>query len=218
MCRMKLLPSCTFFQPENKMRDIEKNIVRILEKNPGFSDKELASMVTGHSDSSRYINHTCRALVEKGVLSRNVREDGVIGNWLNLERADFLNDANSVDVNDRILKKNLEFFLKSRGWDSKISWGNTHGIDVEAKKANERWIIQVKGYESLNLLPVNIFVSVIGEVLQRMDDPQSKYSVALPDLEPFRRLWNRFPALSKERTLLTALFISFDGKVIELVN
>jgi hypothetical protein len=198
------------------MKNLERNIIKILENNPGISDKELAALLTGRADSSRYINQNCRALVEKGILSRSLRQDGVIGNWLNLEHVALPVNIESSDLNSRVLKKNLESFLKSLGWDSNISWGNTHGIDVEAKKADLRWIIQVKGYENQYLLPVNIFVSVIGEVLQRMDDPHTKYSIALPDLEPFRRLWSRLPSFAKERTLLTALFISFDGKVTEL--
>jgi hypothetical protein len=60
---------------------------------------------------------------------------------------------------------------------------------------------------------VNYFLAILGETLQRMDDPRAKYSIALPDVQQFRTLWQRFPHTAKERTEITALFVSEDGKV-----
>ncbi len=60
---------------------------------------------------------------------------------------------------------------------------------------------------------VNYFIGILGETLQRMSDPDARYSIALPDLQQFRRLWDRLPELAKRRTQITAIFVSESGKV-----
>jgi hypothetical protein len=62
---------------------------------------------------------------------------------------------------------------------------------------------------------VNYFLAVLGETLQRMRNPQAKYSIALPDIPQFRGLWRRLPELAKRRTGITALFVSDIGQVDE---
>lgn len=199
------------------MTDLERNIIRTLEKNPGYSDKDLAEVVIGRTNSPRYVNQTCRTLVTRGIILRNKRPDGLIGNWLNTNSMNLSQTLDPVDeISDKKIKKGLETFLKSQGWETKIAWGFTHGIDIEATQGTHRWIIEVKGYETLNLLPANIFVSVLGEIIQRMEDPECKYSIALPDIEPFRRLWARLPAVAIERTRLTALFVTNNNQVSEI--
>jgi hypothetical protein len=58
---------------------------------------------------------------------------------------------------------------------------------------------------------INYFLSILGELLQRMDDPEAEYSIALPDMKQFRGLWQRLPKLAKSRTKISALFISQSG-------
>ncbi len=60
---------------------------------------------------------------------------------------------------------------------------------------------------------VNYFLAILGETLERMDDPGACYSISLPDLAQFRGLWERLPELAKERTKVTALFVRADGQV-----
>jgi hypothetical protein len=116
---------------------------------------------------------------------------------------------------ERRIKQILEGFLTSQGWKPEVAWGFTYGIDIEAKRNTDRWIIVVKVSEPSNLTIINSFVSVLGKILQRMNDPKCKYSVALPDTAPFRRLWERLPILAKNRTQITALFVNPAGTVIE---
>lgn len=54
---------------------------------------------------------------------------------------------------------------------------------------------------------------MLDETLQRIDDPQARYSIALPDLPQFRGLWERLPSLAKERTIIDALFVDSGGIV-----
>jgi hypothetical protein len=63
---------------------------------------------------------------------------------------------------------------------------------------------------------VNYFLGALGELLQRMNDPNAKYSVAFPNLEQFRRLWARLPRLAKERTVISCMFVRADGEVTEV--
>jgi len=63
---------------------------------------------------------------------------------------------------------------------------------------------------------VNYFLSILGELLQRMDDPDARYSIALPDMKQFRRLWQRLPDLAKSRTEISALFVDGSGRVEEV--
>jgi hypothetical protein len=48
-----------------------------------------------------------------------------------------------------------------------------------------------------------------------MHDTNARYSIALPDMAQFRGLWARLPQLAKERTKISALFVSADGGVTE---
>jgi hypothetical protein len=75
------------------------------------------------------------------------------------------------------------------------------------------WVIEVKGQGTLDAMRVNYFLAVLGELLQRMDDGNARYSIALPDLSQFRRLWQRLPSLAKERTRISALFVGVSGRV-----
>jgi len=100
-----------------------------------------------------------------------------------------------------------------QGWQTRVAWGGTHGIDIEARRSSERWIIEVKGSGSLNPMRVNYFLSILGELLQRMDDPSARYSIALPDLNQFRNLWSRLPNLAKQRTTIDAIFVAEDGMI-----
>jgi len=80
------------------------------------------------------------------------------------------------------LKQILEHWLQSTGWETQIAWGKTQGIDIDAKRGDERWIIEVKGPGSRQPMRVNYFIGILGETLQRMADPKAEYSIALPDL------------------------------------
>jgi hypothetical protein len=96
--------------------------------------------------------------------------------------------------------------------------GAAPGIDVEARKGSSRWVIEVKGSGSLNPMRVNYFPAMLGEILQRMNDPEARYSIALPEIAQFRGLWRRLPALAKSRTRVSALFVSESGQVEEVAE
>jgi hypothetical protein len=119
------------------------------------------------------------------------------------------------DISEKRIKQVLDRYLTSRGWKTVIAWNEGHGIDIEAIRGMERWIIQVNSCNLMRSSILNAFLSVLGEVIQRMDDPDCKYSIALPDREQFRRLWERLPLLAKHRLGITALFVKPAGDVAE---
>jgi hypothetical protein len=203
------------------MTALEKDIIRLLEGNPGLTDKELAEAIQGHKSSTQYINQNCRRLESQDVLIRKKRDDGLLGNWLNNNHSaqKLLLQAEAetlaADISEKRIKQVLEQFLESRGWKYEITWNHGSGTDIEARRGSERWIIQVKGSGLFQPASLNNFLSVLGEIVQRMDDPGSKYSIALPDLEQFHRLWERLPGLAKARISVTALFVDIEGRITE---
>jgi hypothetical protein len=113
-------------------------------------------------------------------------------------------------------KRSLQAWLEAAGWSVTGAWGREHGVDIEAQRAGQRWIIEVKGEGTREPMRVNYFLGILGEVLQRMNDPKASYSIALPDLPQFRGLWERLPRLAKQRTGISALFVGSAGDVEEI--
>lgn len=111
------------------------------------------------------------------------------------------------------IKAVLEDWLGKNGWETKIAWGRTPGIDIEAVMPGKRWVIEVKGPGSRPQMRVNYFLAILGETLQRLSDADARYSIALPDLPQYRRLWERLPDLAKSKTGISILFISQNRKV-----
>jgi len=111
------------------------------------------------------------------------------------------------------IKKVLAEHLERSGWTVQVAWGGAQGVDIDARQGEARWLIEVKGPGSRPPMRVNYFLAILGELLQRMDDPQARYSIALPDLPQYRRLWERLPTLAKTRTGIDALFVDLEGHI-----
>ncbi len=220
------------------MSSLPARIVALLESRPGLTDREITDELLGPSAAHQHVNSLCRRLAVKGALFRSPRSDGKIGNTLAPSRPYTLADdtlpgsvlpvvANSASslpaaqaaqsdmLSEDAIKAVLEKWLQDEGWTVKVAWARVHGIDIEAERGDERWVIEVKGRGSLQAMRVNFFLMILGELLQRMDDAEAKYSLAVPDLPQYRGLWGRLPALAKERTGITALFVDEQGRVSE---
>jgi hypothetical protein len=126
---------------------------------------------------------------------------------------------NTEYLPEKKIKYFLEEFLNSQGWTRETdSVSINRDIDIEVKRGIEKWIIEIESPEVFDNEITDSFVTVLGRILQRMDNSKSKYSIALPDIKPFRRLWERLPDLAKNRTRITALFVSETGAVVETGN
>lgn len=202
---------------------LAEHILELLSKVPGLTDREITNSLRGKSAPQQPINIAARGLASRGRLIRRKRDDGLIGNFTTgaaiepEQKQPRPSPVGEIDnlTEDR-LKEVLENWLGASGWSTEIAWAKQRGVDIHAKRGTERWLIEVKGIGSRPEMRVNYFIGILGEALQRMDDPFARYSIALPDMPQFRNLWKRLPQLAKKRTGITVLFISAEGEVREL--
>ena len=207
-----------------KMSSLPQQILELLSKSPGLTDREITNTLRGKSDPQQPINIATRGLAKKDALVRIKRADGLIGNYLSgaplpphRSIVKSIAKAGLNELSEDAAKELLRIWLEKDGWSSKIAWGKERGIDIDASRNSERWIIEVKGIGSRSEMRVNYFIGMLGETLQRMSDPSAKYSIAVPDVPQFRGLWSRLPAVAKSRTTITALFVAEDGSVDEVL-
>ncbi|MBV7506769.1 MarR family transcriptional regulator [Bacillus sp. sid0103] len=186
----------------------------------GFTDREITDKIIGHGKPQQSVNIACRDLESRGLIHRKKRHDGKIGNYLS--------DSNYIEVapiverqqdgmSEDEIKEIINNSLLSKGWKTQVAWAKTLGIDIDAFRGNERWIIEVKGCGSRDAMRANYFVAILGETLQRMSDPNAKYSIAFPDMQQYRNLWNRLPRLAKERTGISVLFVNEKRDIEEVI-
>ena len=211
--------------------DRKERIVFFAIRHPGRTDREITDELDGKAKNQQAVNRACRELASVGMLQRKTRDDGLIGNYpvsalyvsadaarrnAGATRGARTTREESGELGEDQLKAHLERWLNADGWRARVAWGRERGVDIEAVgRDGERWLIEVKGCGSRSAMRVNYFIAVLGETLQRMDDANAKYSIALPDMPQFHGLWDRLPLLAKERTRISMLFVGADGRVRE---
>ena len=207
----------------NMSKSLPEQIVEFLHNSPGMTDREITNALRGKTAPQQPVNMAARALSSKGIIIRKKRNDGLIGNYLGgqfIPETHFKTVAQKLDDKNQLtedeIKEILQAWLESDGWVTQIAWGRARGIDIDALSGKNRWIIEVKGIGSRSEMRVNYFIGMLGETLQRMNDPDAKYSIAMPDVQQFRNLWDRLPILAKQRTQITALFVNGKGTVEEV--
>lgn len=204
------------------MSTLLEQIIDLLKRNPGMSDREITNALRGTAALQQPVNIAARNLEQNGTLERRKREDGRIGNYVTStpippEKKQLFSATTdqSAKLQEDAIKKALDRWLNANGWHTTIAWGRNRGIDIVAIRDNTRWVIEVKGIGSRSEMRVNYFIGILGEILQRMDDPNAKYSIALPNVSQFRGLWQRLPHVAKQRIKITALFVDDEGSVTE---
>ena len=201
-------------------QSLPQQIIQLLTSSPGLTDREITIAIRGLGKPQQPINQAARSLERKGRISRTKRGDGLIGNYLtgakqNIEPVSSTRTKNhDVDaLSEDEIKKVLVDWLNAQGWRSDVAWGRAQGIDIDARRGSERWIIEVKGPGSRPQMRVNYFLGILGETLQRMDDPKARYSISLPDLAQYRGLWDRLPEPAKSRTEISLILVSESGEI-----
>ena len=119
-------------------------------------------------------------------------------------------------ITEEHVKNVLKNYLEKNNWTCEIAWGKKKGIDIKATKNNQHWIIEAKGEGSRTQMRGNFFLSVLGEILQRMENKSTKYSIAFPAMQRYKKLWDELPQLAKERLNITCFFVDKENKVIEV--
>ena len=200
---------------------LKDEIVRYITLFPGSTDTEIEKAL---GKTHQQINQACRSLVVQGLLIRQSNPDksGYIGNYPieNVPKMSSpfpITTTTKEPLQEEDIKHILYNYLISDGWSVNVAWGHNPGVDIDARKDGRRWMIEVKGPGSRQPMRVNYFLGILGETLQRMNDPNARYTIALPDLEQYRKLWNKLPQLAKERTTIDMILVDPDGH-IELLN
>jgi hypothetical protein len=106
------------------------------------------------------------------------------------------------------VKQGVKEFLEAKGFHVTIAWGRDRGIDIEAVSASDILLLEAKGSAQNPPQQVNYFLGALGELLQRMTEPNAAYGLALPDNAQYRGLVSRLPLLVWERLRFTVLFVS----------
>ncbi|MCZ6491942.1 MAG: MarR family transcriptional regulator [Acidobacteria bacterium] len=205
------------------MATLKDRIVDLLSELPSLTDREITIRLMGPNVGQQAVNQATRALTASGKLIRRKRRDGKLGNYLgdpSREKSDpttiGTTQSESVALSEDELKLKLQKWLETKGWTVDVQLGRNRGIDVEATRDEARWVIEAKGRGSRTQMQRNYFLEVLGALLLRMDDPNVRYSIALPDLKRFRNLWQSLPDLAKSRTGISALFVDPFGSVEEM--
>jgi len=208
------------------MPTLKEKILEVLARHPGRTDRELTELIKGRGEPQQPVNIACRDMAERGIVERRKRDDGLIGNYptgrtpavgpqgvRGAQKAKGGSEAGADGMSENEVKQALARWLEADGWTVEVAWGRTRGIDIDARRRGERWIVEAKGCGSRPEMRVNYFIGMLGETLQRMDDPAARYSIALPDMPQYRRLWERLPAMAKERTGIGMLFVDKEHSI-----
>lgn len=180
------------------------------------------------------VNQAARRLEAQGLLRRVPGPDGKIVNALLALSTDEPkpatrppSDAASVvrrvppsptptparSAGDRItedeVKEAVRAFLAADGFAVEVAWGRTPGIDIVARHTDgRRYVIEAKAEVGVaGAQQHNYFVGMLGELIQRMDDPEATYAIALPDNRQYRGLVDRLPDLAKRRMTLAVFWV-----------
>lgn len=193
-------------------------ICALIRKKDGLTAKEIAEELLGPGTPQPRVNPTCLKLVEKGLLKRG-RTEGKYRYYVSAVDVADVQTSTSSDgqrrdpLSEDSLKAALKKHLEADGWRVEIAWGKERGVDIAARRASRLWKIEVKGCGSTSQAQGNNFLGGLGELLQRMDDPLSDYSFAMPDLPRYRNLWKKLPRLARLCTGITAIFVNENGVI-----
>lgn len=168
------------------------------------------------------VNQAARRLQSQGRLSRFTGVDGKIVNALPdgvtpQPSAPPRSGTAARGPGDRIsedeVKEAVRAFLAAQGFDVEVAWGRARGIDIDAQHPDgSRFVIEAKaevGHSGAQ--QVNYFLGMLGELVQRMNDPRARYGIALPANRQYRGLVDRVPALARERLRLVVFWVSRKG-------
>ena len=166
------------------------------------------------------INQVARRLESQHRLKRYVGRDGKIVNALadgplsnEPEEPPAIQRGDGTRITEDEVKLAVRDHLAGQGYDVTVAWGRTRGIDIDARHPGGRRIIIEAKAEVGTSGPqqVNYFLGMLGELVQRMDDDQAEYGIALPRNRQYEGLVERLPRLAKDRLRLVVFWVTRDG-------
>ena len=204
---------------------LAERILQVLTETPDLDDDEIADRL---GIRRQQVNQECRKLVATGTLHRLAGAGGKIVNRLvEGSTPSLLATPPPIPpvgptqfVSEDEVKAAVKTYLEERGYEVRVAWGRTRGIDIEATGLDGRILIEAKGEVASQPQKTNYFLGALGELIQRMSDEQATYGLALPDNRTYRGLVERLPNLAKQRLRLRVLFVrrSSEGLSVEEVS
>lgn len=199
---------------------------RILEaiRHAPLDDDQLARLLGVSPRQS--INQTARHLEAQGKLHRYTGPDGKIVNAIATGIAVSAPPPTPRPVGNRLLtedevKSAVKDHLEAEGFTVQVAWGRERGVDLDARhRDGRRWLIEAKGEVAAAPQQVNYFLGALAELIQRMEDPDASYALALPDNRQYRGLVERLPDLATQRLGLQVFWTARtdEGLVVTLTH
>lgn len=193
---------------------IAHRVLAALVSEGSLDDDELADRFEVRRQS---INQVTRRLATEGRIRRYLGPDGKLTNALPsdehiAESAATQPPLGSPDNDEPLaedeVKTAVQDHLDALGYTVTVAWGRARGIDIEATHLTKpRQVIEAKGEVSSDQQQGNYFLGALGELLQRMSDPDATYALALPDNRRYRGLVRRLPDLARDRLSLRVYWV-----------
>lgn len=213
------------------MASLGERILEAIRHTPLDDDVLAVRLGVSHRQS---VNQAARRLEAQGLLRRIPGGDGKIVNALPAHAlpGSALSEGGSTVAmaqpashagttagrrdrftGDRItedeVKEAVRDFLVADGFEVQVAWGRNPGVDLHAWHPDgRRFLIEAKAeVGTAGAQQHNYFVGALGELVQRMDEPEATYALALPDNRQYRGLVDRLPALAKRRLRLAVFWV-----------
>ncbi|HXA27347.1 MAG TPA: MarR family transcriptional regulator [Candidatus Angelobacter sp.] len=185
---------------------VSAQVLELLHATGPLSDRDLSRRL---DKGQPHINVVCSALVRRGYLARRPGPDGVMLN-VPSDEGEILASASMLMSEDTV-KQRVAAHLESLGYTVTLMIGRQHGIDIDARRGSEHVVLEAKGEAALQPQQANYVIGALGELVQRLMDPDARYGLALPDNPQYRALVAKLPALARERLRFVAYFVGADG-------
>lgn len=189
---------------------VKERILDLLEqRGRSFDDDQLAAELG--INPRQTVNAACRELRNDGLVERSTGPDGKLTNRRTSQprpAADATGLSSSSRIEEDAVKRAVKAHLELASYTVDVAWGRQHGVDIEASRPGSRLIIEAKGEVSSQPQQTNYFIGALGELVQRMSDPEATYGLALPDTPVLRRLVGRLPAYGRNQLNLTLYWVS----------
>lgn len=217
---MGRFPPLALTKPRERkaMATLKERILALLDEAPQPLDDD---QIAGRLGVIRQaVNQACRQLQAQGQLSRAT---GPMGKIVNGRGADQqpkepvrpspspVQAKPGMRLTEDEVKEAVRAFLVNQGYRVTVAWGRGRGADIDARREQERIIIEAKAEVANPPQQVNYFLNALGELVQRMSDPVARYGLALPDNKQYRGLVQRLPVLARERLRLGIYFVKRAG-------
>ncbi len=199
------------------MTTAERVIGALITAGKALDDDELASIL---GIRRQVVNQVCRQLQTNG---RIARRGGAGSKLCNELIRDPIPEAVPTPVapqptapghpmiSEDQVKAAVRDHLEGLGYLVQVMWGRERGIDIVATGPTGRLVLEAKGEVASPPQQVNYFLSALGELVQRMDDPNARYGLALPDNRQYRGLVSRLPAFAKSQLDFVVFFVARTG-------